>query len=251
MTGEAPLPSLDALAASLAEALGAGAFPPEERGGVHRAGDGRAVARLGLALEPWPGLAGWAARARLDAVFLHRPWRLPEGALGPGVAVLWSHLPFDERLTTGFNPRLADALAVRAPEPIGARDGRPLGMVGDVSAGPALAWAARVAAAFGGEEARLVADPGSPVYRVAVVGAMTDALVREAAARGAGLYVTGQLRAPARAAVAETGMAVVAVGHARSEWWGVRALAHLLAERWGGLLTRVPEAADTAGPPRP
>jgi putative NIF3 family GTP cyclohydrolase 1 type 2 len=239
----APLPPLDEIAGFLGTALGAAAFPPDERGGVFRPGDGRPVARLGAALEPWPGLVAWAARERLDALFLHRPWRLTPDAPGAGLGVLWSHLPFDERLTTGFNPRLAGALGVEALRPLGERDGRPLGMVGDGLADPAAAWVARVATVFGGHEATLVAHPEAPVTRVAVVGAMTDALVREAASRGVGLYVTGQLRQPARAAVADAGMAVVAVGHARSERWGVRALAHLVAERWGGVRVVVGEMA--------
>lgn len=234
------LPGAGELADFLHDTLGAAAFPLEERGGVFRAGDGRPVARLGVALEPWPGLAPWAAQAQLDALFLHRPWRLAPGTVEDGVAVLWSHLPFDERLTTGDNPRLAAVLGMRAPAPIGRKDGRPVGMIGDVEPGSASAWAARVAAVFGGQEAVVVPDGAAPVARVAVMGAMTDALVREAAARGAGLYVTGQLRQPARAAVADTGTAVIAVGHARAEWWGVRALAHLVAERWGELLAVLP-----------
>lgn len=67
---------------------------------------------------------------------------------------------------------------------------------------------------------------------MAVVGAMTDALVREAALRGADLYITGQLRKPALSAVKETGIAVVAAGHRRCEEWGLKALAGVLRERW-------------------
>jgi putative NIF3 family GTP cyclohydrolase 1 type 2 len=170
----------------LGAALGAAAFPPDERGGVFRPGDGRPVARLGAALEPWPGLAAWAARERLDALFLHRPWRLPAAEPGAGVGVLWSHLPFDERLTTGYNPRLADALGLASLAPFGERDGRALGMLGGAAAAPAGAWAARAAAVFGGHDAALVPDPAAPVTRVAVVGAMTDALVRAAAAPAPG-----------------------------------------------------------------
>ena len=62
----------------------------------------------------------------------------------------------------------------------------------------------------------------------AVVGAMNDALVREAHARGAGLYATGQWRQPARAAVRATGLGVVVIGHRRSEQWGLHALCRLL-----------------------
>jgi putative NIF3 family GTP cyclohydrolase 1 type 2 len=236
-------PTLEAVAAFLHDALGAAAFPPEERGGVFRPGDGRVIWRLGVALEAWPGLAGWAAAEQVDAVFLHRPWRLAPSALAAGVAVLWSHLPFDERLTTGLNPRLADVLGMRAVEPLGVKAGRPLGMIGDVAPAEVGAWVARVRDAFGGHEAVLVPVEGAQVARVAVVGAMTDALVREAAARGAGLYVTGQLRHPGRAAAAASGTAVLAVGHARSEWWGVRALAELTAGRWGRLAVRVAPGA--------
>ena len=249
MTGrDAALPTLDELARTLHDALGAAAFPPDERGGVYRPGDGRPIARFGAALEPWPGLGRWAAAEELDAVFVHRPWRLAPDAVPAGVGVLWSHLPFDERLTTGFNPRLAAAIGLSGLEAIGDRGGRPLGMIGSVPGAGAGAWADRVAAVFGGAEGVLLLDGAAPVARLAVVGAMTDGLVREAAARGAGLYVTGQLRHPGRAAAAETGVAVVAVGHARSEWWGARALAGIVAERWGAVDVAV---ADTSGEPGP
>jgi putative NIF3 family GTP cyclohydrolase 1 type 2 len=248
----APLPTLATLAAFLHDALGASAFPAEERGGVFRPGDGRPLACVGVALEPWPGLARWVADAGVDALVLHRPWRLPPNVPDAGVGVAWAHLPFDERLTTGFNPRLADALALDALEPLGERDGRRLGMVGLGAPMPAASWIERVVGAFGGCEATLLPEPHAPVQRVAVVGAMTDALVRAAAARGAGLYVTGQLRHPARAAVADTGIGVIAVGHARAEWWGARALAHLVVERWGAVRAVVADpSADTRDGSRP
>ena len=239
------LPSFTTIAEFLRDALDADAYPPAERGGVfrppadRRTAAERPIARLGLALEPWPGLRAWARDGALDAVFLHRPWRLAHDALGPHVGVLYAHLPFDEHLTTGDNQPLAAALGFRAREPLGVRDGRRLGMIGDVDAVPASEIVARVTATFGGAEAVVVPDPDRRVGRVAVVGAMTDALVREAAARGVGLYVTGQLRAPARDAVAATGIAVAAIGHERSERWGLGALARLMQARWGELDVRV------------
>ena len=60
----------------------------------------REVRRLGLALEPPAHVDG------LDALFLHRHWRMRDA----GIGVLASHLPFDERLTIGYNPDLAEAL---------------------------------------------------------------------------------------------------------------------------------------------
>jgi putative NIF3 family GTP cyclohydrolase 1 type 2 len=194
----------------------------------------REVRRLGLALEPAAGMAERAAELGLDALFLHRPWAAEGESLPPELGILASHLPFDERLAVGFNPEMAEVLGIVAPEPLGIRDGRPLGMVGDFPARDFTHLLRRVATAFGDPEALRVGASGEPA-RVAVVGAMTDALVREAAARGAEAYVTGQLRVPAREAVADTGMAVVAIGHRSGELWGLHLLARLVRERWPAL----------------
>jgi len=196
----------------------------------------RPVARLGLALEPSDDVAEWINGERLDALFLHRPWKLERAptALPEGVGVIAYHLAFDERLTLGYNPRLAQALRLSGLEVLGEKEGRPLGMSGDVSTLAAMTFtdfARAIGEVFGGCERN--DTPTSPeVTRVAVVGAMTDALVREASARGAQVYVTGQFRAPAEAAVKATNIGVIAVGHRRSEEWGLRALAGVLRERW-------------------
>ena len=206
--------------------------------GMFLPSDGRDVRRLGLALEPWPGLSAWVETERLDLLFLHRPWRLTDeqrrGLIIQGMGVLAYHLAFDERLTTGLNPALARACGWDEPAVLGEKEGRPLGMVCGLSQERAFGTEAqRLRERFGGLEQ--VAPPagglGAVITRVAVVGAMTDALVRAAHAAGAGLYATGQWRQPARAAVQETGIGVVAIGHRRSEEWGLQALARLLADQ--------------------
>ncbi len=113
-------------------------------------------------------------------------------------------------------------------------------MIGGLARQDVARFGAVVAGVFGGVEA-FGAGRRAELTSAVVVGAMTDALVREAASRGAGVYVTGQFRQPARLAVVETGIATVAVGHRRGELWGLRALAHLLAERWAGLRVLVHE----------
>ena len=64
---------------------------------------------------------------------------------------------------------------------------------------------------------------------------MNPALVQEAHERGVGLYLTGEYRKGTQAAVDETGMSVIAIGHRRTEEWGLRALGTLLSEQWNGL----------------
>ena len=239
-------PTLADLAAFLDRLLGADRFRDgEDPAGVYRASE-RPVETVGLLLDPWDGLPGWIAAEGIDALVVHRPWRLPLAELGD-VGVLAYHLAFDERLTLGDNPDLAAAIGMTDVEVLGCKAGRPLGMLGTIPEQPAADVLERLERLFGGLEAIVEgANPG--VSRVAVVGAMTDALVREAAEKGADLYVTGQLRVPARVAVVETGLGAIAVGHARSERWGLRVLRDALRERWPGLrVVLAPEAPHGRG----
>lgn len=216
-------------------------YPVDEQGGIYRPSE-RPVQRLGLALEPGPHLSAWVAKHRPDALWLHRPWQLDPATLAADVGVLYHHLPFDETLTIGYNLPLAAQLGAVGPlEPIGYKQatdetGEPLprraiGMLTDVAELEFDAWLHRVKTTFDGYD-RAEAGRQTDVTRIAFIGAMNDALVREAADRGANLYVTGQYRKPAQEAVDETGIAVVAVGHRRSEEWGLRALADRLRRHW-------------------
>lgn len=194
----------------------------------------RPVGRLGLALEPPSDAAAWVRRERLDALFLHRPWKL--GPLPEDIGVLAYHYAFDERLTTGYNPYLADALGLTGLEVLGDKEGRPLGMIGDVSPESFATFLSRVEAEFGGLEEVYNARE-CEVSRACVVGAMRPALIQEAAERGAQVYLTGEYRKGAAQAVEETGMIVLEVGHERSERWGLRQLAALLEVQFPSLKT--------------
>ncbi len=219
----------------------------DDQNGVYRASSGTVarpgtVATLGIALEPWPGIPDWVAQRKLDALFLHRPWKL--GALPEGVGVLAYHYAFDERLTTGYNPLLAEALEFSGVEVLGYREGRPLGMIGNVPPTSVAAFRARVEAAFGGLTGVYGAQTGE-VTRAGVVGAMRPALVREAAERGAQVYLTGQFRKGAAQAVAETGMTILEIGHQRSEVWGLKTLSTVLREEFPGLQVVLPTGRIT------
>ena len=189
--------------------------------------------RLGLSLDATPALARRVRVERLDALFLHR-FRGRPGEVPAGLPLVGFHLPFDERLTVGWNPDLAAALGLSALEPFGDRAGRPLGMLAHLEPQPFERVRARVEELFSGQDE---AEPPEreTVDRVAVVGAMNEALVREAATRGAQLYVTGQTRPSGRRAVVDAGLGFVAVGHRRSELFGLSLLVRALRERWDAL----------------
>ena len=213
----------------------------DDQNGIFLPSD-RPVHRLGLALEPFPTLDTWVASERLDALFLHRPWHLTEAHrhsfTADQIGVLAYHLAFDERLTTGFNPVLAERCGWGTPELLGQKEGRPLGMTCVLSELLTFdGFVARLEKEFGGplhlryprdlRYKNTICDNFS-VKKIAVVGAMTDRLVRDAHAAGVDVYVTGQFRHPAARAVEETGLGVVELGHGRSEIWGLSTLAQLL-----------------------
>jgi putative NIF3 family GTP cyclohydrolase 1 type 2 len=232
--------ALNDIAAFLQKTLLTDRFPAKEQGGIFRPSE-RRIRRLGVALEPSPQLTIQVRSQVFDALWLHRPWRLDLGTLPPDMGILYHHLPFDERLTMGYNPLLAERLGLEWLDELGykyatdeagnALPPRPIGMLGTSLPRPFYDWKTLIQQQFGGFDKAgdgLVYAPG----RVAIVGAMNTALVQEAHERGAELYLTGAYRPGAQAAVAATGMSVIAVGHERTEAWGLRALAKLLRVQW-------------------
>lgn len=212
-----------------------------DQNGVYRP-SAASVRRLGLALEPWPGISTWVRDQNLDALFLHRPWKL--GALPEGIGVLAYHYAFDERLTTGYNPLLAAALGFTEVAVLGHKEGRPLGMIGDVSPTPFAAFSSQVETEFGGLENAYGMHGGKhrgAVTRACVVGALRPALVYEAAERGAQVYLTGEYRKSAAQAIADTGLSVLELGHQRSEVWGLARLAEVLRAQFPDLTVVLPE----------
>ena len=207
------------------------------------------VRRLGLALEAWAGLPEWAAAEKLDAVFLHRAFKLDFAALPEDIGVMASHLPFEEKLALGFNPRLAALLGMTHLETLGYRKGRPLGMIGCVPPQTVAAFYQSVSETFGGRDESRTCERNE-VTKAAVVGAMTAELMHEASQRGAEVYVTGQMRKPAKEAIIDTGLGLVIVGHPRSEQWALSALANVLRERFCGLKVVLAKEPVVQAPPR-
>lgn len=120
------------LADFLDEWLEVARLPPEQNGVFLPSS--RPIQRLGLALEPTADIARRVTEVPLDAVFLHRPWKLNRTDWPAEVGVLAYHSAFDERLTVGYNPTLITLLGMRAVMPFGEKAGRPLGMYGEIPA---------------------------------------------------------------------------------------------------------------------
>jgi putative NIF3 family GTP cyclohydrolase 1 type 2 len=181
---------------------------------VRRSGSGP-VARLALALEA----VDLPPDLKADALFLHRANRLGEAF--SGLAVLNSHDGFDLSLTTGPNLALAQRLGWHDIQLIELE--RASGLSAQV---PQRDWDTFVdvlSAELGGyEQLRRPREP--ELGRVVLMNAMRPELLHTALEQGATVYITGQMRPVALGAARELGMGVVALGHRRSEEWGLRQL---------------------------
>ena len=190
----------------------------------------RPVRRLGLRLEAGRAPHEWARG--VDAVLLHRPFGLWPARLPEGVGALAYHRALDERFSVGYNPALARDLGLDPDDEPLMRGGKIVGLVGTLATplAPDAVFDLLTNVLGGVEET--AGGGADEVARVALVGAMTEELVAEAAARGVGVYVTGQVRKPGVAPAEEAGVRVAAVGQERAERWGLRHLGRLVAERW-------------------
>ncbi|SMB89967.1 Nif3-like dinuclear metal center hexameric protein [Deinococcus hopiensis] len=189
------------------------------------------VQRLALALEPADLPPGPTA----DALFLHRARRL--GERWPGIGVLAVHDGFDMHLTTGPNWRLARKLGWRKVEEV-TWGGRTVGLIATPPEATEQAFHAALLAELGGNDSSW--PPADTAFlRVALINAMNPSLLTHVAGLGGTIYLTGQLRPSAVAAARELGLGVVALGHRRTELWGLRQLARELRVAFPELETAV------------
>lgn len=218
------MPELTELAGWLRERLGAEDLP-----GLYRPGP-QAVSRLALALEP----DNLPQDLSAGALFLHRPFWL--NGRFPGLGVLASHDGFDTKLTTGQNWPLAGRLGWQKVRSVSWKE-KPLGLLADL---PGASWPALLTSLkseLGGWD--FMTEPKTAPQRVLLANALRPELVHLAAGEGAQVYLTGQFRPGARAALSQTGLGVVALGHRRSERWGLRQLERELRAAFPNLETKV------------
>ncbi|KAI8816228.1 uncharacterized protein EV422DRAFT_546599 [Fimicolochytrium jonesii] len=195
---------------------------------------------------------------KTDALFLHRPFTLQPHHIHPRTTcVLTSHEPFDYMYAGGAGSvgmasllglctRQACVKLVRQRE----RGGRCIGFIthlrsdctGEVEeamgqdgeTGDARGLLDTVATVFGGIDSIHNTPPGRPPPssaqqpKIALMAALTPPLLAHTSTLGVSVYITGQIRQPAREALQRDemrGMCVVCVGHERLERVGLRVLA--------------------------
>jgi putative NIF3 family GTP cyclohydrolase 1 type 2 len=194
-------------------------------------------------LDPSLRPSTFRTRAPRTLCFLHRPFTLDRRSVRRGTLVLSSHTSFDEILTTGWNPSLADRLQINVDDSVCIQGykgdpERRIGLVGPISMVRDL-LVHRTKEEFG--EAELAYDgPSDEIRAVAIMNAFNEDEVQRvleialqhgwAAADDEApgkhiVYLTGQPRASGMDAAKALGMTVVCVGHRPAEDWGIRYIA--------------------------
>ncbi len=202
------------------------------------------VTKALLAIDYTPAVAAEAASLRCEAVIAYHPpifdglkkilaGSLIHDAIRRGVALYSPHTALDVA-PGGTNDVLADILGLvergplRVPEVPGAPGMGRLGTVPQVAREELLARAKKGL----GVSSLLVAGPATgPVTRVAVCAGACGELMKEALAKKAELYLTGEVRHHDALEAAKNGMTVVCALHSNSERATLAVLAKRLREK--------------------
>jgi dinuclear metal center YbgI/SA1388 family protein len=214
------------------------------------------VRRVLFAVDPVAAVVDEVLNSGADLLVTHHPLLLtavhgvpaddPKGRvvhrlIRGGAALFVAHTNADRAPDGGVNDALAAAVGLRDTVPLepvapGGRAG--LGRVGRLErAMPLRDFAAGVAAALPASAGgvRVAGDPGRRVRTVAVCGGSGGSLVGAAAAAGADVLLTSDLRHhPASEAAEAGGPALLDVAHYATEWPWLPVAAEALARDLGG-----------------
>jgi len=159
--------------------------------------------------------------------------------LSNDLSLVGYHLPLDRHPEVGNNARIAARLGLVALRPFGLYKGQSIACMGELEAPtPFDDFARKVTEVFGGEP--LLLPFGPPTVRtVALCSGGAPELVREAVAKGADAYLTGEATEWVYHLAREEGIHYIGAGHHRTERFGVTALGERLAERFGVTATFV------------
>jgi dinuclear metal center YbgI/SA1388 family protein len=214
------------------------------------------VGRVLFAVDPTAAVVDEVIETGADLLVTHHPLlltpvhgvpaddakgRLVHRLIRAGAALFVAHTNADRAPAHGVNDALADVLGLSGAvplEPVPDRPGAGLGRVGRLASEMSLREFAEVAASLlpatvGG--ARVAGDPDRVVRTAAVCGGSGGSLLPAAAAAGADVLLTSDLKHhPASEAGEVPGPALVDVAHFATEWPWLPVAAEVLRADLGG-----------------
>ena len=148
------------------------------------------------------------------------------------LAVYSAHLPLDIHPTLGNNACIARELGLQNVSPALESHGVQVALVG-VFSGSLLELREKYAKITGSDVTGHLVDPSAPAGRVMVCSGAAGTEIYRVHERGVNTFLTGEENHWVLNAAQDMGMNLLFAGHYATETFGVRALANLLAERYG------------------
>ena len=237
--------ALDEVVSYLDDVLGIARIPdyPGAWNGLQLENGGR-VTRIASAVDASLPVIEKAVASGADLLLVHHGmfWQgLPQvrgamfrklkTAMDAGLAVYSAHLPLDVHPEWGNNILLAKALGLESCQPFLDWKGISVGLLGHLQIERDV-LAERLSGVVGG---RVHLCPGGPsrIDRVAVITGGAGSEVAAVAQAGADTLVTGEGPHWSYTLAEELGINVMYAGHYATETFGVKALGHALAQRFG------------------
>jgi len=228
------------------ELLDTGRFRDYCPNGLQVEGNSR-VARIAAAVTANQSVLDAAVAWGADALLVHHGYfwrgeaepvvgmkkRRLATLLGADMSLLAYHLPLDAHAEFGNNAQLGRRLNFPAGEALAPADPASVGSVATLAKPRTLGEVCSRLHEVTGRAPLLIGDRHRAVSRVAWCTGAAQGYVDRAAARGAELYISGEISEPTVHAAREMGLAYIAAGHHATERYGVQALAAHLADSYG------------------
>lgn len=158
-------------------------------------------------------------------------YRKLQTAMEAGLAIYSSHLPLDFHPRWGNNIRLAQEIDLREIAPFMESKGRAMGLRG-MWEGDRVSLLAILEKAVGGPVHLCPGGPGE-ISRVGLVTGGAGGEIAKAAAEGIDTFITGEGPHWSYGLAEELGVNLLYAGHYATETFGVKAVAAMLAGRYG------------------
>ncbi len=202
------------------------------------------VSRILAAVDACQGTIDAAVARNADMLLVHhglfwsglkpvvgRDARRLRALLEGNVALYSAHIPLDVHPEVGNNAILARHLGLSNTEPFGSDNGIHIGVAGHL--GTERGALAALLEKQLGSAPRLLAGGPDQISRVAIVTGAGSSFLRQAHEAGIDTFITGEGAHHTFFDAEEWGMNVFYAGHYATETLGVKALAQLIADRYG------------------
>lgn len=203
----------------------------------------RELKKVGFAVDGVGATIDKAAEENCDILVVHHGlfWGKPlsitgshyrrvKKALDSSLLLFAAHIPLDANIPYGNNAQIALALGMKEFDGFGEWDGKKIGVKGSL---PFPMTMDEIMLLLGGRGGMVI--PGcrkDKIESVAVVSGSGSGDVMDAVKEGVDLFITGEVHHEVYHEALENGLSVLALGHYRSETYGVKALERLTRKKY-------------------